>query len=378
MTHPYEDIPPEGFWRSGVVETDRMDWPGLHKPKFHLTHTTRVATAGSCFAQHIGRYLRLAGINVLDGEPAPKGMGEELATRFGYGLYSARYGNIYTARQMRELLEDAMAGRVDKRLFLTRKGRWYDMLRPGVEPTGCASLEEAMELRRAHLEAVLALISSTDVLVFTLGLTEGWIDKRAGKTLAMAPGVIAGRYRERRFAFHNFSYDEVLEDLRETLRLMQELNPNIKLLLTVSPVPLTATASGDHVLSASSYSKSVLRAAAGDVAAGEAAVDYFPSYEIVTSTAMAATAYEANLRGVTQEMVETVMGVFLVAHGLLDALAEMEAGETAHGARAGSDVDLRGLRALSGPAETDEEDADVEAPEDELICEEALLEALRK
>ena len=40
------------------------------------------------------------------------------------------------------------------------------------------------------------------------------------------------------------------------------MNPKARLVLTVSPVPLAATASGSHVLPATIYSKSVLRAAA--------------------------------------------------------------------------------------------------------------------
>ena len=39
--------------------------------------------------------------------------------------------------------------------------------------------------------------------------------------------------------------------------------PKLRILLTVSPVPLTATAGDDHVLLATTYSKSVLRAGRG-------------------------------------------------------------------------------------------------------------------
>lgn len=352
MPHPYEDIPSQSFWRSGVVDTDRQGWPGLYDPKVRITRDTSVATAGSCFAQHIGNYLRLSGVNVLDVEPKPKGMSDELARQYGYGIYSARYGNVYTARQMRELLEDAMAGQVRKNLFAQRGERWFDMLRPGVEPGGCDSREEAMKLRRAHLMKVVSLVQKADVFVFTLGLTEGWIAKRSGRTMAVAPGVIAGDYRPRRHLFQNFTYDEISADLVEIQRLLRQLNKDIKLLLTVSPVPLTATASGQHVLSATTYSKAVLRAAAGDFAADHEAVDYFPSYEMVTTWANTEPAFASNLRSVRPEMVEQVMAVFLTAQGLLEAVEpDMDEG-------------------------AEEEDAFEGA--DDVICEEALLDALRK
>ena len=54
------------------------------------------------------------------------------------------------------------------------------------------------------------------------------------------------------------------------------------MILTVSPVPLVATAAGKHVLVATTYSKSVLRVACEEVCQKAADVMYFPSYEIIT------------------------------------------------------------------------------------------------
>src|SRR5689334_16646909 len=47
------------------------------------------------------------------------------------------------------------------------------------------------------------------------------------------------------------------------LSVPRELNAKVKLILTVSPVPLVATATHEHVLLASTFSKSVLRTACG-------------------------------------------------------------------------------------------------------------------
>ncbi|NIY78828.1 GSCFA domain-containing protein [Celeribacter sp. HF31] len=316
MQNPYSDLPPQAFWKSGVVETDKRHWPEIYAPAFDIGPQTAVATAGSCFAQHIGRFLRGAGVNVLDVEPRPESMSDEEAAQRGYGLYSARYGNIYTARQLREVLEDAFEIYVDERHFLTRDGAWFDALRPGVEPDGHATLEAAIEARRAHLLQVVELAQEMEVFIFTLGLTEGWIDRETGRVLAMAPGVIAGDYDPARYEFHNFTYDEIYADLLEIRKLLRGINPNVQLLLTVSPVPLTGTASNQHVLAATQYSKSVLRAVAGALADKYPTVDYFPSYEIVTTWAVPEAAFAANLRSVRPEMVEGVMEVFLTAHGL--------------------------------------------------------------
>lgn len=58
--------------------------------------------------------------------------------------------------------------------------------------------------------------------------------------------------------------------------------PHARIVLTVSPVPLSRTFTGQDVAVANCYSKSVLRAAAEAVVQQYDFVDYFPSYESVT------------------------------------------------------------------------------------------------
>lgn len=316
MTSPYSNLADDAYWRTGVVDTDKTLWLDLCKPKFPITAETAIATAGSCFAQHIGRTLKGQGMTVLDAEPAPAGLSEDDAKRLSYGIYSARYGNIYTPRQLRELLNDAAHDCVHADLFWQKESRFFDALRPGVEPDGFDSLSAAMDQRRTHLACVRQLLIDTDIFVFTLGLTEAWMDDQAGRVMALAPGVIAGDYDPARYRFRNFTFDELVEDLDAIYSALKTINPDIKLLLTVSPVPLTATASNDHVLAATTYSKSALRAAAGEISNTYSAIDYFPFYELVTTWAQDIPAFEANLRSVTPKMVARVMSVFSRAHNI--------------------------------------------------------------
>lgn len=44
---------------------------------------------------------------MLNVERPPREMPRDVAQRFGYGLYSARYGNIYTARQLVQTFREA-------------------------------------------------------------------------------------------------------------------------------------------------------------------------------------------------------------------------------------------------------------------------------
>ena len=95
---------------------------------------------------------------------------------------------------------------------------------------------------------------------------------------------------------------------------MQQINPTVRFVLTVSPVPLTATATSSHVLLATTYSKSVLRAVAGSLAERFADVDYFPSYEVVMSHPSRGIYFEQNMRSVTPAGVEAVMAYFFREH----------------------------------------------------------------
>jgi hypothetical protein len=313
MATVFDHLPPSAFWRSGVAEPGPFGLSGLFQPKFAVTRDMNIATAGSCFAQHVGRALRGAGLNVLDVEPAPPGL--ENPAAYGFGLYSARYGNIYTARQLAQLLQDTTTGHLRPQAIWHRDGRPYDALRPGIEPGGFASTHELQTLRAFHLHRLRDVFTRTDLFIFTLGLTEAWVDA-TGTTYPTAPGLIADPPPDHPITFHNFTYPEVMEDLTTTRDLLHAFNPQMRLLLTVSPVPLTATASGQHVLAATTASKATLRAAAQDFTNAHPNTDYVPSYEVITHPAARGRFFAPNLRSVTQEGVDLVMALFLHAHAL--------------------------------------------------------------
>ncbi|KAF0677294.1 GSCFA domain-containing protein [Profundibacterium mesophilum] len=307
--HPYAGLPARAFWKKAIAERHFLDLEGLGTP-IRLSREDRVATAGSCFAQHIGNRLQAAGARYLDYEPAPTGWSQGNARKHGFGVYSGRYGNIYTTRQLLQLAREATGADVHEPVIWERDGRYFDALRPSVDPAGHARPEDVVLLRQAHLEAVARLLDDLDVLVFTLGLTETWEDRRTGRVFPAAPGTIAGQYDPASIDFVNLRHGAIMDDLTAFHALLKARNPKARMVLTVSPVPLTATASGEHVLAATTYSKSVLRAAAGDFAADHDDVSYFPSYEIITAPAAAGMFFNRDLRSVNGAGVDYVMKTF--------------------------------------------------------------------
>lgn len=313
MANPYSELPPRNFWRTAVSEKTVFALEAFYTRKFDIARTDRIGTAGSCFAQHVSANMRRRGFNIIDVEPAPDFLTKDEARAQGYGIYSARYGNVYTVRQMLQLLDDATKAEARDEDFLAKDGRFIDLLRPNTEPSGYESLEEARYNRLDHLQRVLELLSGIDLFVFTLGLTEAWVRKGSGTVYPLCPDTltdtISGNYE-----FRNFGFEDIIADMRALRLKLKALSPGLRFLFTLSPVPLTATASDKHVMVATTYSKSVLRAVCGTMEAECDDVDYFPSYEVITAPLSRGVFYEPNLRNVNAAGVNTAMALFFAEH----------------------------------------------------------------
>ena len=310
MSHPYETLPEDRFWRSAVADREALEIAGLWQPRYPIKRRTRIVTAGSCFAQHFSKALVARGHRWLDFEPGPKGLTEAQRRDYHYGTFSFRTGNIYTPRMLLQWLRWALTGVTPPGDVWMKDGRFHDPFRPGVEPGGFVSVEEMLRSRAETLAAIAAAVRGAQVFVFTMGLTEAWQDKATSVEYAVCPGTVAGQFDAERHAFVNHGFAALMADMTAALRLMFRANRGLKVLLTVSPVPLTATASGQHVLTATSHSKSLLRAVASELIAVQPRVDYFPSYEIITHPAYRGRFFASNLRSVLPDGVEHVMTQF--------------------------------------------------------------------
>jgi len=309
---PYRGLPSFAWWKAGVVESNELH--PIATAKFRIDRDTKIATCGSCFAQHLGPALVRGGHSYFVAEPAPALFKPEEARDYHYGIFSARFGNVYTSRAFCQVLERAFGvSSSDEPPWNTERGRVIDPLRPGVHPGGFSNVHEMLFDRGHHEASVRALVENLDVLVFTLGLTEMWERRSDGTALPACPGTIGGSYDPELYAFRNLSYEEVVADLERAVTLISRHNPRAKLLLSVSPVPLIASYSGDHVLAATTRSKSVLRAAAEALRQRHAQVDYLPAFEIVANPWRRERYFADDLRSVRPEGVAAVMRCFFAA-----------------------------------------------------------------
>jgi hypothetical protein len=273
-----------------------------------MKKSDRICTAGSCFAQHITNRLKPFGFNIIDYEPPPNILDKSEYIKHGFSQYSCRYGNIYTVRQLLQLVYEAFGEHKPQDYIWEKDNRFYDALRPNIFPNGLSCPEEVSLLRKSHLSKVKKAFLDMDVFIFTLGLTESWFNQVSDTVYPTCPGVIAGKYDPNKYSFVNYDYIAILNDLKSLFSILKKYRKRgVKTILTVSPVPLTATATSLHILQAVAYSKSVLRAVAGYLSSQLNSVDYFPSYEIVNNPMLHGVAFEANGRTVKPQIVDIVI-----------------------------------------------------------------------
>ena len=309
VQHPYQDLPESAFWKSSVADKEPLKIENLWSPKFTISQESKIITAGSCFAQHISRALVERDFTWIDSEPGPSHIPKDLHRSNGYGIFSFRTGNIYTAALLRQWIYWSIGISNPPNEVYREKDKFFDPFRPAINEQGFCSENDLFDARNLTFKAIKDVLQEADIFIFTLGLTEAWCHKK-GYVYPVCPGTLHGKFDNQMHFFKNFNYQEVLKDLSKVIKAIKKINRSIKILLTVSPVPLTATTSNKHVLIATSYSKSVLRSVAGELADSNDCIDYFPSYEIITSFPFRGMFFEKNLRSVSKEGVNFVMDIF--------------------------------------------------------------------
>jgi len=311
--HPYKKIETYAHWRKAIAEVQPEQVDPATGFRFIISPTDRVATAGSCFAQHISRHLKKSGFNYFTTEGGPIFADSDICEKFNFGTFSARFGNIYTSRQLLQLFDRAYGNYAPlEDIWRTGSDRVIDPFRPNIQPGGFVNEADFREERKTHLRAVREMFDSLDYFIFTLGLTECWISSIDGAVFPICPGVAGGNFNREIHRFVNLGVEDVFKDMSTFIEKLQSVNPTARIILTVSPVPLIATAENRHVLVSTSYSKSVLRVACEMLVKKYRTVDYFPAYEIITGSFNRGSYFGPDLRGVTEEGVQHVMRLFML------------------------------------------------------------------
>lgn len=272
--HPVHRFAPWQVW-PGSFDNPGSDghFPHPEEAGLSIDRTTPIASMGSCFAREIKRRLLQRGYRYLTEETDRK---EAVHA-------SAAWERLYNTFSMRQVFEYTFTSwRPDLRWWIApESGTVQDPYRRIIR---YASVEEAETDFAHHIRCSRRALTGARLLILTLGLTEIWQDTVDGAVICLPSGPYVTEGGDmRRYRFRVSRYGENLENLERIHEIMARYNPDCHLMVTVSPVHLWATFREDSdVISASCNSKSTLRAAADEFAAGHDNVTYFPAYEMAT------------------------------------------------------------------------------------------------
>ena len=300
------------FWKRSVSNVPYWKVNLCGNSKFQIQANDKVVSLGTCFAPQLSAYMKSYGLNSLITESAHPMLDNKLAATYRYGEFCARFGNIYTPRQLLQLLQRATGEFVpEEEFWQDKQGNWLDPFRPGINPQGFSSKQELIEDRIQHLACVKKMFAELDVLVITLGLTECWENRRDGAVYPIYPGASGENYDQQRHRFKNLSHNEAVTDLEEFIRQLRVINPNPHIVLMLSPVQLIATFENRSVVLSTTVSKAILRSAFDEIDSNYPEVSYFPAYEFLTGTYTRYKYFSDDGRTINGQGVNKVMTEFI-------------------------------------------------------------------
>ncbi len=272
-----------------------------------MDKSTPIGSAGSCFAVEIAQVLQKENFNYviteLGDNPQEEAIIDGYTVGSGEAMYSANFGILFNTPSLRQIAEKAFKEReFNKYLIDAENGFYMDPYRENVYfGTEKAFLKDYPK----HIEAIKQSLLQSDVFIFTAGLNECW-QLKDGTVISRNPRNGLHHLIEHRV----LTVEENINNIITFFNITKRHNPNFKLILTLSPVPLLATGRADHhhIIEANTHSKAILRVAIEEAVKSHPDIYYLPSYELVTECMP--NPWKADHRHVTPETVSKVIDMF--------------------------------------------------------------------
>ncbi len=158
-----------------------------------------------------------------------------------------------------------------------------------VDWLGDAGVDYAIGERIAELlpsgwskEKTLQLIENSDVFILTLGVAPAFFDRSTGEFVLPRRTALNSRVLAEKFLYRTTSVKENVDNVLHVIKFIRSVSPSIKIIVTVSPVPLMASFEYESAVQADCLSKSTMRLVAHEVVNHSDISDilYWPSFEI--------------------------------------------------------------------------------------------------
>lgn len=254
----------------------RTEIENLHIP-LSISHQDQLMTLGSCFAEEIGRKL--------------------VSNKFKTQVNT--FGTIFNPLSIFELINLAMEPTmVIEDAMVQRDGLYYNhKFHSSFNHKSQAGLLKKIQDQLEHTSKQL---SETKVLFLTFGTAWAYQEKYSHMLVANCH-----KQPQNKFDKYLLSVEEIVSAFMGMKENLQEINPNLQVVLTVSPVRHTK-----ETLSLNAASKSVLRLACHYLSDMADNVHYFPSYEIVQDDLRDYRFYKKDLIHPNEQAVDYIWDVF--------------------------------------------------------------------
>lgn len=240
-----------------------------------LTKDTKIFTMGSCFARNIAGALRKNGYIARNLE-----ITEELNTT---------YANLE---------------------FIN----WLES-KQGINHERIENLIQSSN-DNANRNDLLKAIASTDVFILTLGVALAFFDKHSGDFVLPPASSLSQYSMKNKYIYRETTVSENVGNVLKVIHFIKNLSPNIKIILTVSPVPLMVSLSHKSCVQADCISKSTMRLVANEIVNNSTVgAIYWPSFEAIRWAGSNASGFfgaEDNLSvHVSENKVDRIIDAFI-------------------------------------------------------------------
>jgi len=245
----------------------------IQKSSFGISHDDHALCVGSCFAEHMGRRL----------------------SRLKFNAHLNPFGIVYNPLSLSKSLWRILEGRpFEEDELVENQGLWHSFFHHGhfSKPDKKATLD--------HLNQSLTFsnqfIKKANRLILTLGTASVFSLRKTGEVVSNCHKFPGDTFNRRRL-----NVDEVAESLIDILRKLKEINSDLEVVATVSPVRHLRDG-----LIENRKSKATLLLGLEKVAEALPFIHYFPAYEMVLDDLRDYRFFESDLAHPNQQAVDYI------------------------------------------------------------------------
>ncbi len=245
---------------------------------YRMNLKTRILTAGSCFANAIGNRLTTHKFNALTNP----------------------FGIIYNPESIHKALTYSIFNKPPHEQTYLHNQEVY--LNYNFHSEFSALKKQELSGNLTHtIGSTHNFLKDADWLLITYGTAWVYHRKETGEIVANCHKMPADRFTK-----SLLTTEEIISSFRNFHDLVKNINPNLKIILTVSPVRHLK-----DTLELSSVSKSVLRLSCHSIGNQFSSVEYFPAYEMMMDDLRDYRFYQSDMLHPTTQAEDYIWEKFL-------------------------------------------------------------------